>query len=86
MKKWIDELARTLGEEPLTPAETTQLLDVARDVAHRVERKMTPIAAFMVGCAVGRELESGARRKETLSRTLGRIKAALPPETSEQPQ
>ena len=83
MEKWIDELARTLGEEPLTPAETTQLLDVARDVAHRVERKMTPVAAFMVGCAVGRELESGAGRKEMLSRTLSRLKSALPPDTSE---
>ena len=36
MDDWIDELARTLGEEPLTVAETTQLLYTARDVAHRV--------------------------------------------------
>jgi Domain of unknown function (DUF6457) len=49
MHKWINDLAHTRGEEPLTPAETTGLLDVARDVAHRVERKMTPLAAFMVG-------------------------------------
>jgi Domain of unknown function (DUF6457) len=83
MEKWIDELARTLGEEPLTPAETTRLLDVAHDVAHRVERKMTPLAAFMVGCAVGRELARGAGRTETLSGTLSRLEAALPPETSE---
>ena len=38
MDNWIDELARALGEEPLTDAETTQLLDTARDVAHGVER------------------------------------------------
>jgi Domain of unknown function (DUF6457) len=83
MENWIDELARTLGEEPLTPAETTRLLDAARDVAHRVERKMTPLAAFMVGCAVGRELASGARRTETLSERLSGLEAALPPEASE---
>jgi hypothetical protein len=83
MEKWNDELARALGEQPLTPAETKRLLDVARDVAHRVERKMTPLAAFMVGCAVGRELASGAGRTETLSRTLSRLEAMLPPETSE---
>jgi hypothetical protein len=81
MDKWIDELARVLGEEPLTPAETERLLDVARDVAHRVERKMTPLAAFMVGCAVGREVASGAARTETLSDTLSRVEAVLPPET-----
>ena len=83
MEKWIDELARILGEEPLTPAETTRLLDVARDVAHRVERKMTPLAAFMVGCAVGRQLANGAGRTETLSATLSRLEVTLPPETSE---
>ena len=83
MEKWIVQLARTLGEEPLTPEETTRLLDVARDVAHRVERKMTPLAAFMVGCAVGRELASGAGRIETLSETLSQLEATLPPETSQ---
>ena len=83
MENWIDELARTLGEEPLTPAETTRLLDAAHDVAHRVERKMTPLATFMVGCALGRELAGGAGRTETLSTTLSRLEAALPPETSE---
>ena len=81
MESWIDDLARSLGEEPLTPAETTRLLDAARDVAHRVERKMTPLAAYTVGCAVGRQLASGAARDETLSATLSRLEAALPPET-----
>lgn len=83
MDKWIDELARVLGEEPLTPAETARLLDAARDVAHRVERKMTPLAAFMVGCAVGREIAGGAARTETLSGTLSRLEETLPPETPE---
>ena len=83
MDNWIDELARVLGEEPLTPAETARLLDVARDVAHRVERKMTPLSAFMVGCAVGREIAKGADRTETLSGTLSRLEETLPPETPE---
>ena len=83
MDEWIDELARVLGEEPLTPAETARLLDTARDVAHRVERKMTPLSAFMVGCAVGREIARGAARAETLSLTLSRLEETLPPETPE---
>jgi len=81
MDDWIDELARTLGEEPLTSAETTQLLDAARDVAHRVERKMTPLSAFVMGCAVGREIAGGADRTEALSATLRRLEAVLPPTT-----
>ena len=83
MDTWIDGLARTLGEEPLTAAETARLLDAARDVAHRVERKMTPLAAFMIGCAVGRDLASGAARIETLIGTLSRLEDALPPEAPE---
>jgi hypothetical protein len=83
MDTWIDELARALGEEPLTTTETTRLLDAARDVAHRVERKMTPLSAFVIGCAVGRELASGADRTATLSATLGQLEAALPPNEPE---
>ncbi len=59
MDNWIDVLARALGEEPLTSEETTKLLEAAGDVAHRVERKMTPLSAFVMGCAVGRKLASG---------------------------
>jgi Domain of unknown function (DUF6457) len=77
---WLDELARTVGEEPLTPEETTQLLDAARDVAHRVERKMTPLSTFVIGCAVGRQLASGADRTESIAATLRQLQATLPPE------
>lgn len=80
MDNWIDELARSLGEEPLTSTETAHLLDAARDVAHRVERKMTPLSTFVVGCAVGRQLADGADRTETLSAVLNRLEAALPAE------
>jgi hypothetical protein len=83
MDNWIDELARTLGEQPLTSPETAQLLDAARDVAHRVERKMTPLSTFVIGCAVGRKLAAGADRSETISATLSQLEAALPPEGPE---
>ena len=48
MDAWIDRLAKALDEDPLTDAETTRLLGSARDVAHRVERKITPLAAFLL--------------------------------------
>ena len=80
MDNWIDDLARTLGEEPLTAAETDRLLDTARDVAHRVERKFTPLSTFVIGCAVGRRLASGADRTESIAAKLRQLQAALPPE------
>jgi hypothetical protein len=83
MDNWIDELARAVGEEPLTAAETTQLLDAARDVAHRVERKMTPLSTFVIGCAVAREIAGGADRAEALSATLRQLESVLPPEAPE---
>lgn len=83
MDNWIDKLARTLGEEPLTAAETTQLLDTARDVAHRVERKVTPLSTFVIGCAVGRRLADGADRAGTLGALLSQVESALPPESPE---
>jgi len=83
MDDWIDKLARGLGEAPLTSTETTQLLDAAGDVAHRVERKMTPLSAFVIGCAVGRKLASGASRTEALSDTLRQLESMLPPKAPE---
>ncbi len=83
MDSWIDELARSLGEAPLTSTETTKLLDAAGDVAHRVERKMAPVSAFVIGCAVGRKLASGADRSEALNETLGQLEALLPPQAPE---
>jgi hypothetical protein len=83
MDDWIDDLARTLGEEPLTSEETVQLLHAARAVAHRIERKMTPLSAFVIGCAVGRKLASGVDRTETLSGTLRQLESLLPPEPPE---
>jgi Domain of unknown function (DUF6457) len=80
MDNWIDELARSLGEAPLTSTEMARLLDAAGDVAHRVERKMTPLSTFVVGCAVGRTLASGVERSEALNDALGRLDSLLPSE------
>jgi Domain of unknown function (DUF6457) len=83
LDNWIDELAGGLGEAPLTPAETTQLLSAAGDVAHRVERKMAPLSTFVIGCAVGRRLAGGADRNEALADTLRQLESLLPPQARE---
>lgn len=78
MQAWIDRLAETLGEERLTEAESTRLLAAAREVAHRVERKTTPLAAFLLGSAVGRTIASGAGRSDALDAALRGLESLLP--------
>jgi hypothetical protein len=78
MEGWIDRLARALGEDPPTQGEVNELLGVARDVAHRVERKITPLASFLLGEAVGRELAAGATRDQALPRAIERLRTELP--------
>ena len=79
---WIDDLARRLGVEPLTPEQVQQLLDVARDVAHGVERKVTPLSAFLAGLAVARR-DGGEGRPAALAAVLEELRAAVAEVTAE---
>ena len=83
MDAWIDRLAAALGEEPLTDAETDRLLGAARGVAHRVERKITPLAAFLLGSATGRSMAGGASRDDALAWALETLEGLLPNEPAE---
>ena len=78
MDAWIDRLAAALGQDPPTDAEATRLLGSARDVAHRVERKITPLAAFLLGAATGRRMAEGGSRKDALGSALGTLEGLLP--------
>jgi len=78
METWIDDLARSLGEDPLSPEEVDTLLGTARDVAHRVERRITPLSTFLLGTAVGRREAAGASRAEALAATLETLRGLLP--------
>lgn len=69
MEAWIDRLADALEETPLAPTEVEALLEAAREVAHGVERRVTPLSAFLAGVAVGRTRGSEPR-EVALTRTL----------------
>ena len=58
-------------EEVLTP--------VPQIVAHRVERKTTPLAAFLLGAAAGRGMAGGASRVDALTAVLETLESVLPP-------
>lgn len=52
MDNWVDALTRAL--ELPSAVDTETVLDVARDVAHNVERRAAPVTTYLVGVAVGR--------------------------------
>jgi hypothetical protein len=81
MSDWIDGLAEALGVEALSSPETERILRVARDVAHRVERKDTPLAAFLLGMDVARRTASGTARGVALDEAIATTDALLPPAT-----
>jgi uncharacterized protein DUF6457 len=79
MSAWIDGLAAELGLEPLGREETALLLDAARDVAHRVERRITPLSTFLLGMAVAGRLAAGDPRDDALTGAVVAMRAILPP-------
>jgi hypothetical protein len=78
MERWIDELAEALGEEPLSSQEVDGMLETARDVAHRAERRVTPLSTFLLGTAVGRRMAAGASRADATDTALGALRDVLP--------
>ena len=68
---WLDVVARELDID--ATVDPGPLLSTARDVAHNVERKATPLTTFLIGIAVGQrgaevELEALCRRVSELAR------------------
>ena len=75
---WLEQLAAALEVEPLGPEEETELLDAARQVAHGVERKITPLATFLLGMGMQSRIAAGASRDEAFAATVADLRAALP--------
>jgi uncharacterized protein DUF6457 len=76
--EWLSRLAADLGEPPLTSRETGHVLKLAREVAHGVERKLAPLAAYLAGVHVGRRGAQGVSPDEALSEAVRAAAAILP--------
>ncbi|GIU97960.1 MAG: hypothetical protein KatS3mg013_1763 [Actinomycetota bacterium] len=74
---WIEEVASAFGAEPLSPQETDELLEVAREVAHAVERKATPLATFLLGMRVHATVASGGDRAAAIRAAVGELRGLL---------
>jgi uncharacterized protein DUF6457 len=78
MGEWIDELAAAVGHPPLEGSETAALLQVSREVAHRVERKVTPLAAFLIGLDVAGRMAAGESRGAAIAASIAKVERLLP--------
>jgi hypothetical protein len=59
--EWVDRLAADLHLDALSAHEKEHLLSASREVAHRVERKTTPSAMYVIGLAVGAQMAERKR-------------------------
>ena len=58
LEEWTAAVGVGLGLDPtpLSTAQTRTVLDLARDVAHAVDRPAAPLTSYLLGLAVGRGL------------------------------
>jgi Domain of unknown function (DUF6457) len=68
LQSWTEAACAELGIDPAV-ADARTVLDLARDVAHQVERPAAPLTAFLLGLAVGRgqPLAAAAQRLRLLA-------------------
>ena len=63
LDSWTAAACADLGVDPAA-VDVRQILDLARDAAHQVDRPAAPVTAYLLGLAVGRGMpaeEAGAR-------------------------
>jgi hypothetical protein len=52
LDRWVAAVCAELGIDPAA-VDVRQVLDLARDVAHQVDRPAAPVTAYLLGLAVG---------------------------------
>ena len=63
LDQWWDQVTQALDITSLAPPELMpQVLDLTRDVAHGVSRPAAPLAAFLLGVAVGSSSDADVAR------------------------
>jgi hypothetical protein len=76
--EWVDRLAGELRLEALSAHEKDHLLTASREVAHRVERKATPLAMYVLGLSVGSQL-ADRTRDDAIEDAIHALLLRLPP-------
>lgn len=74
---WLSQTAGALGVEAIDDVSQERLLGAARDVAHGVERKLTPIATYLLGVAVERRVAAGEERSAAFAAAIADLERAI---------
>jgi hypothetical protein len=67
LEQWTTAVCAELGLDPGT-ADTRAVLDLAREVAHSVDRPAAPLTAYLAGIAVGRGMDPETAATRVLNR------------------
>jgi hypothetical protein len=70
MERWVMAVCADLGLDPGS-ADVRTVLDVAREVAHKVDRPAAPVTAYLLGMAVGRGQSPAAAAERVRSLATG---------------
>lgn len=76
--EWVDGLAADLRLDALSAHENQHLLSASREVAHRVERKATPLAMYVIGLSVGSQM-ADRHRDDAMEDAIHALLLRLPP-------
>jgi hypothetical protein len=71
LDEWVDEVCAELGLDP-DEVDLDEILDMARDVAHGIERRAAPVTAYLIGLAAGRAGETGSKATASVQSLLSR--------------
>jgi hypothetical protein len=73
LDNWTAAACADLGIDPAV-VDVRQILDLARDAAHQVDRPAAPVTAFLLGVAVGTGMSA-----DEAAATLRALAARWPP-------
>jgi hypothetical protein len=76
--EWVDRLAAELHLDALSAHENEHLLSASREVAHRIERKATPLAMYVLGLSVGSQM-ADRKRDDAIEDAIHTLLLRLPP-------
>jgi uncharacterized protein DUF6457 len=77
--EWVDRLAAELHLDALSAHEKEHLLSASREVAHRIERKATPLAMYVLGLSVGSQA-ADRKRDDAIEDAVHALLLRLPPQ------
>ncbi|PFG43921.1 hypothetical protein ATJ88_2637 [Isoptericola jiangsuensis] len=83
LARWVGALESELGL-PAGSVDVTEVLDLARDAAHRVARPAAPVTAYVVGYARGLAAAQGTAADDAADRAA-RLALAWEPTATEAP-